>query len=72
MVDILKPLIKPDLQYANFKKLIRDNLSKLKIPKSDLLFIVKLLPSYIKLSNIVYVDDDGDDDDEYIIGQSDV
>ena len=44
-----------------------------KIPKSDLIYIVKLLPSYINLPTIVYnVDEDDEDDDNENAQSTDV
>jgi len=72
MIDLLRPSLTKELQYKDFKILIRRVLREYSIPKLDLIFIVKLIPQYIQLKNVIYVDDDDDNDNEYILGQSDV
>jgi len=72
MIEILKPLLQKEIQYKDFKTLIKTQLREYKIPKSELLYIVKLLPSYINSPQIVYDDDDDDDNKEFVLAQTDV
>jgi hypothetical protein len=71
MIDLLRPSLTKELQYKDFKILIRRVLREYSIPKLDLIFIVKLIPQYIQLKNVIYVDD-SDSDDFVALQTSDV